>query len=83
MAICEVCGNDYALSFEVRTVDNSVHTFDSIECAAHKLAPICDNCGCKVLGHGLQAGGQFFAAPTAPAPRGTPSWPTAPDRHSP
>ena len=45
MAICEVCGNDYALSFEVRTVDNSVHTFDSIECAAHKLAPICDNCG--------------------------------------
>ncbi len=60
MAICEVCGNDYALSFEVRTVDDSVHTFDSIECAAHKMAPICDNCGCKVLGHGLQAGGQFF-----------------------
>ena len=60
MAICEVCGNDYALSFEVHTVDGSVHTFDSIECAAHKLAPICDNCGCKVLGHGLQAGGQFF-----------------------
>ncbi|GAA3495142.1 hypothetical protein ACIQUO_05280 [Streptomyces albogriseolus] len=60
MAVCEVCGNDYALSFEVHMVDGSAHTFDSIECAAHKLAPICDNCGCKVLGHGHQVGGQFF-----------------------
>ncbi|WP_406483051.1 hypothetical protein [Streptomyces platensis] len=59
MAVCEVCGNDYEMSFEVHAA-GAVHTFDSFECAAHKLAPICDNCGCRMLGHGLQAGGKFF-----------------------
>jgi hypothetical protein len=37
-----------------------VHTFDSFECAAQKMAPICENCGCRILGHGLQAEGRFF-----------------------
>lgn len=59
MAVCEVCNNDYEMSFEVH-VAGSVHTFDSIECAAQKVAPICDNCHCRILGHGLQANGQFF-----------------------
>jgi hypothetical protein len=36
------------------------HTFDSFECAAHKLAPVCDHCGCKILGHGMEAQGTFF-----------------------
>ncbi|MEV8596273.1 hypothetical protein ACIHFC_24490 [Streptomyces sp. NPDC052013] len=70
MAVCEVCGNDYALSFEVHTVGGGVHTFDSLECAAHKLAPICDNCQCKVLGHGHQAGGQFFCCAHCARARG-------------
>lgn len=60
MAVCEVCGNDYALSFEVRMTNGAVHLFDSIECAAHRLAPVCDHCGCRILGHGLQADGLFF-----------------------
>ena len=38
MAKCEVCGNDYHLSFEVVTA-GARHTFDSFECAIHKLAP--------------------------------------------
>ncbi|GAO10943.1 hypothetical protein NCG97_01650 [Streptomyces lydicamycinicus] len=59
MAVCEVCGNDYEMAFEVHAA-GAVHTFDSFECAAHQLAPICDNCGCRMLGHGLQAGGKFF-----------------------
>ena len=59
MATCDVCGNDYDMSFEVRTVGGS-HTFDSLECAAQKLAPVCDHCQCRILGHGLQAEGQFF-----------------------
>ncbi|WP_432143500.1 hypothetical protein [Streptomyces sp. bgisy084] len=59
MAVCEVCGNDYEMAFEVHAA-GAVHTFDSFECAAHRLAPICDNCGCRMLGHGLQAGGKFF-----------------------
>jgi hypothetical protein len=40
MAVCEVCGNDYYMTFEVRAADGSVHTFDSFECAIHQLAPV-------------------------------------------
>ena len=54
MAACEVCGNDYALSFEVTTAGQT-HVFDNFECAIHKLAPICAHCGVKVIGHGIQA----------------------------
>ncbi|MBQ1067082.1 Prokaryotic metallothionein, partial [Micromonospora sp. D75] len=36
MATCEVCGNDYWMAFEVRTVDGARHTFDCFECAVHK-----------------------------------------------
>jgi len=59
MAVCEVCNNDYEMAFEVHAA-GAVHTFDSIECAAQKMAPNCGNCQCRILGHGLQAGGQFF-----------------------
>lgn len=59
MAKCEVCGNDYDLAFEVVAGGES-HTFDSFECAIHALAPVCEHCGCKVIGHGVQAGGSFF-----------------------
>ncbi|WP_459709761.1 Prokaryotic metallothionein [Actinophytocola sp. KF-1] len=56
---CEVCGNEYDMAFEVRA-QGAVHVFDSFECAIHKLAPVCEHCGCKVIGHGVQAGNQFF-----------------------
>ncbi|HEX8196962.1 MAG TPA: hypothetical protein VF571_12295 [Pyrinomonadaceae bacterium] len=59
MAQCEVCGNDYYLSFEVITAGES-HTFDCFECAIHSLAPVCVNCGCKVIGHGIEANAKFF-----------------------
>ncbi len=38
MAQCEVCGNDYDKSFQVTRAGVS-HTFDSFECAIHRLAP--------------------------------------------
>ncbi|GHK01742.1 hypothetical protein ACFYZE_33260 [Streptomyces sp. NPDC001796] len=60
MAVCDVCGNDYEMSFEVHAKGGAVHTFDSLECAAQRMAPICENCQCRILGHGLQADGQFF-----------------------
>ena len=60
MAVCEVCGNDYALSFEVVAAGNR-HVFDSFECAIEKLAPICAHCGCKVIGHGIDANGTFYS----------------------
>ena len=59
MAVCEVCGNDYRLSFEVHAA-GAVHVFDSFECAVHRLAPICENCGVKVIGHGVEADGVFY-----------------------
>lgn len=59
MAKCEVCGNDYYLSFEVITAGNT-HTFDSFECAIHKLAPVCAHCGCRIIGHGIEANENFF-----------------------
>ena len=59
MARCEVCGNDYDKAFEVR-LGGRAHTFDSFECAIHKLAPQCAHCGCRVIGHGVEAEGRMF-----------------------
>jgi hypothetical protein len=56
---CEVCGNEYDKSFEVR-LDGRTHVFDSFECAIHRLAPPCEHCGCKVVGHGVEAGGHVY-----------------------
>jgi len=59
MAKCEVCGNDYDKTFTV-TMSGRKHTFDSFECAIHALAPACEHCGCKVIGHGVEQEGTFF-----------------------
>ena len=59
MAKCEVCGNDYYLSFDV-VAAGATHTFDSFECAIHRLAPVCAHCGCRIIGHGIEAKGTFF-----------------------
>jgi hypothetical protein len=59
MAKCEVCGNDYDKAFEI-TSGGKIHVFDSFECAIHALAPACAHCGCKVIGHGVEAGGRTF-----------------------
>jgi len=60
MARCEVCGNDYDKAFQVVVGSGEEHTFDSFECAIHKMAPICEHCQCKVVGHGIEVGGRFF-----------------------
>jgi hypothetical protein len=54
-----MCGNDYDKSFEI-TAAGAKHVFDSFECAIHKLAPVCDHCHCKVIGHGVESNGKFF-----------------------
>ena len=59
MARCEVCGNEYDKAFDVMAAGER-HTFDSFECAIHKLAPVCAHCSCKVVGHGVEARGLFF-----------------------
>ena len=60
MAACELCGNNYDKSFEVKTQDGRTHVFDSFECAAHVLAPTCEHCGCRLLGHGIESEGTFY-----------------------
>ncbi len=59
MARCEVRGNDYDLFFEV-TMAGLSHVFDSFERAIYALAPICEHCGVRVIGHGAQADGALF-----------------------
>ena len=59
MARCETCGNDYDKAFKVIMADVS-HTFDSFECAVQALAPICSQCGCKILGHGIESNGDMY-----------------------
>ena len=59
MPVCDVCGNDYDKAFQVIQAGKR-RTFDSFECAIHALAPTCSHCGCKVVGHGVEADGTFF-----------------------
>jgi hypothetical protein len=59
MARCETCGNDYDKAFQV-SMGGTAHTFDSFECAIHALAPTCENCGIRIVGHGLEKDGTFF-----------------------
>jgi hypothetical protein len=56
---CEVCGNEYDKPIEI--VQNGIsHYFDCFECAIHALAPKCEHCGCRIIGHGHEAGGAMF-----------------------
>jgi Rieske Fe-S protein len=60
MARCDVCGNDYDKAFRVTTAGGETRTFDSFECAIHALAPTCEHCGCRVIGHGVETDGRIF-----------------------
>jgi hypothetical protein len=59
MARCTVCGNDYDKAFEI-IMAGETYIFDSFECAIHALAPTCDHCGIRIVGHGLEANGSMF-----------------------
>ena len=59
MKPCDVCGNTYDKSFEVR-MNGSAYTFDAFECAIQRLAPTCGHCGCRIVGHGIESDGEMF-----------------------
>ena len=59
MARCDRCGNDYDKSFTV-TRGGATNTFDSFECAIAMLAPECGRCGCRIIGHGVEALGRYY-----------------------
>ena len=54
MARCDVCGNEYAKSVVI-TMPARKGTFDSFACALHAMAPSCEHCGCRIVGHGVEA----------------------------
>ncbi len=59
MPQCEVCGNEYDKSMEI-TREGETHVFDSFECAINALAPHCGQCGCRIIGHGVEAEGAIY-----------------------
>jgi Rieske Fe-S protein len=60
MAVCDTCGNDYDKAFTISRGGES-KTFDSFECAITAMAPTCEHCGCRILGHGVEAAdGRMF-----------------------
>ncbi len=69
MATCENCGNDYAQAFEVR-MSGETHIFDSFECAINRLAPTCEHCGSRIIGHGVQAGELMFCCASCATAQG-------------
>ncbi|GMU23249.1 MAG: hypothetical protein AMXMBFR13_33310 [Phycisphaerae bacterium] len=68
-ARCETCGNDYDRAFEV-TMDGQTHSFDSFECAIEALAPRCEHCNCRIIGHGVEADSRIYCCANCAAQTG-------------
>lgn len=56
---CDHCGNDYDKAFQV-IIEGKTMTFDAFECAIAMAAPKCTDCGCRIIGHGVETGGKMF-----------------------
>ncbi|HEV2062473.1 MAG TPA: hypothetical protein VGR12_06435 [Solirubrobacteraceae bacterium] len=59
MATCAHCGNEYDKTFEI-TRDGESKAFDSFECAIAVMAPACEHCNVKIIGHGVESDGRIF-----------------------
>ena len=69
MAQCERCHNDYDKTFEV-VMSGKAHVFDSFECAISTLAPTCQHCGCRIIGHGVEVHDVFYCCANCAAKAG-------------
>jgi hypothetical protein len=69
MSRCETCGNNYDKAFQITMAGHS-HTFDSFECAIQALAPRCEHCNCRIIGHGVEAHGAMFCCAHCAAQKG-------------
>lgn len=59
MGTCATCGNNYDESFTI-IKNQTEYEFDSFECAIEKLAPSCEHCNCRVIGHGVRENGNVY-----------------------
>lgn len=68
---CESCGNDYdkPLIIEYRGQE---HVYDCFECAIAGLAPVCTNCGIRVIGHGTESNNEIFCSAHCAEQKGYP-----------
>ncbi|MDO5493233.1 MAG: hypothetical protein Q4F53_06430 [Nesterenkonia sp.] len=62
MTPCATCGNEYEKAFTVTQAGETL-TFDSFQCAIHRMAPTCAACGCRVIGHGVDRGEKTYCCP--------------------
>ena len=69
---CEVCGNEYEKNLEI-IVNGISHYYDCFECAIHALAPVCEHCGCRIIGHGAESGGAIFCCAHCASEKGVTS----------
>jgi hypothetical protein len=53
--------HEYDKAFEVIAAGQR-HVFDSFECAIQAMAPVCEQCQCRVIGHGVEVGGDFYCS---------------------
>ncbi len=60
MARCATCGNEYDKTFQVTTHRGETYDFDSFECAIQTVAPTCEHCGIRVIGHGVEVNGSIY-----------------------
>jgi hypothetical protein len=66
---CSQCGNVYDKSFQL-SMRGQTYTFDCFECAIALLAPSCDHCKVRIIGHGLESDGRLFCCDHCAEQRG-------------
>jgi hypothetical protein len=54
-----VCDKESDRSFEV-VMGASRQTFDTFECAIEALAPACETCGSRIVGHAVEVNKLFY-----------------------
>lgn len=59
MEKCDSCGNQYDKCFEIKHDGSSYH-FDCFECAINSLAPQCETCQCRIIGHGVEENDSIY-----------------------
>ncbi|AGH95399.1 hypothetical protein [Pseudobdellovibrio exovorus] len=59
MRECANCGNKYDKAFSIK-MNGQEQFFDSFECAINTLAPRCEHCETRIIGHGVEAEGSIY-----------------------
>ncbi len=61
MGLCTVCGNQSTRTFDIM-YEGGILTFDSFQCAIHRLAPMCSHCDCLILGHIVESEAAIYCS---------------------